>query len=186
MAFEMKLKHILAITTISAAVILLPACGTLNSMDRAQWALVQHPKRIVRYPANVGKAAGMIVGIPIGAILAFPSALIVNALPYDDETKAWSGLIPFVACYDICTIMIGGIPWCAFGWWGVKKPIKEPGDEWLERLPPGAYVVTENGEMIVGRTSTNTIIRNKRDTEANHGLESTSAPPTAGTLETHP
>ena len=157
-------------------------CGSLH---HAQRVLIEHPKRVVQYPSQAGNFIGTVIGFPVGLILMFPAALIADMLPLDDETKAWAGLYPYVICIDTVTVIVGGLPWCAFGWRGVEKPMNEPGDEWLESLPRGAYVVTENGEMIAGRTSTNSIIGKNRKNEAN-GRESTGAPPAAGTPETHP
>ena len=141
------------IALLAAASTLLSACGTI---DQAHWALIEHPKKTVRYPANVGKAVGMIAGIPIGIVLAIPSMIVANLVSDDDEVKAWSGLIPYVACYDVGTLAFGGIPWSIFGWWGVPKSESKAVVNTKARWPMGTYVETPTGSMVVGDSSSKT------------------------------
>ena len=153
-------KHSLIATLVLMATALLPGCATLNN---AHQTLIEHPKRTVRYPSHVGEAVGTIVGIPVGIVLMIPTMMVAHLLPLDEETKAWSGLYPFAACCDLGTIVVGGIPWCIVGWWGLPEPKPETEEERTAHLPRGTYVETENGWTIIGETPTNGIDRNSED-----------------------
>ena len=132
---------------------LLPACRSLGNADRT---LVEHPKKCVRYPANAGRAVGTVVGIPVGIVLALPTMAVYNFLPVDEETKGWSGIFPFVVCQQLGTVIIGGLPWCAFGWWGVPKSEPKAVANTKARWPMGTYVETPTGSMVVGDSSSKT------------------------------
>jgi hypothetical protein len=155
-----KSKHSLAASTVFIAAILFSGCTSLNN---AHMALIEHPKRTVKYPAHVGETVGTIVGIPVGIVLMIPTMIVANLLPLDEETKAWSGLYPFAACRDLGTIVIGGIPWCLVGWWGLPEPKPEADEERTCRLPRGSYVEDENGGMIVGEDQTTNITTSGKD-----------------------
>lgn len=100
-------------------VIVLPGCSSLHRGSRT---LVEHPKKIVKYPAYIGEAVGGIVGIPVTYAVMIPATLIVASLcPLNKDNDPRSYLHPFRDCIDTGTIIVGGIPWCAFGWWGVPK-----------------------------------------------------------------
>ena len=142
--------HSRAVIVLFSVAVLLSGCTSLNS---AHYALTGHPNRTVRYPSRVGEVAGIVVGVPVGVALALPSVVICNMLPLDDETQTWSAFYPFTACCDLGTIVVGGIPWCIFGRWGV--PISEPNKEVNNppQWPIGSYVETPTGSMIVGDPS---------------------------------
>ena len=131
----------------------LTACSSLQHADQT---LVEHPKKCVRYPANVGHAIGTVVGIPVGIVLALPTMAVYNFLPVDEETKGWSGIFPFIVCQQLGTVTIGGIPWCAFGWWGAHKFEPKAEVKTEARWPMGTYVETPAGSMVVGDPSSKT------------------------------
>ncbi len=106
-----RLKKYQLFICISLCVYLV-GCSTI---DKAHWELIEHPKKIVRYPSKTGELVGGIVGVPIAVVLVLPNAIICNVFPVDNETKAWAVFYPFIACYDIGTILFGGIPWLIFG-----------------------------------------------------------------------
>ena len=127
-----------------------------SSLQHADQTLVEHPKKCVRYPAKAGQAAGTVVGIPVGIVLALPTMVVYNFLPVDEETKGWSGIFPFVVCQQLGTVIIGGLPWCAFGWWGVPKSEPKAVANTKARWPMGTYVETPTGSMVVGDSSSKT------------------------------
>ena len=131
----------------------LPGCSSLQHADQT---LVEHPKKCVSYPAKAGQAAGTVVGIPVGIVLALPTMVVYNFLPVDEETKGWSGIFPFVVCQQLGTVIIGGLPWCAFGWWGVPKSEPKAVANTKARWPMGTYVETPTGSMVVGDSSSKT------------------------------
>ena len=143
----------LFVVLIFMATSLLPAC---SSLQNANQALVAHPKKCVRYPANAGQAVGTVVGIPVGIVLALPTMAVYHFLPVDEETKGWSGLFPFVVCQQLGTVIIGGIPWCGVGWWGVPESEPKEVVNTTARWPMGTYVETPDGSMIVGDASSKT------------------------------
>ena len=146
-------KGTLIVVLILILTSLLPAC---SSLQNANQTLVEHPKKCVRYPANVGHAIGTVVGIPVGIVLALPTMAVYNFLPVDEETKGWSGIFPFIVCQQLGTVTIGGIPWCAFGWWGAHKSEPKAEVNTESRWPMGTYVETPTGSMVVGDSSSKT------------------------------
>ncbi len=88
--------------------------------------LREHPKRVVRYPANAGQAVGTVVGIPLSIVL-LPVTVpyIYLATDRSFETGQFA-MVPWVVSQAVGIICVGGPPWLLFGWWGRTEPVEKP------------------------------------------------------------
>jgi hypothetical protein len=111
------------------SLIVLPSVGCVSSLQHAGKVLVKHPKGEVRYPAEVGGAAGAIVGVPVTFVLIpvmIPLAYCLSPFAKtreDAEYLMWLPTYPMFYCQSAGVILTGGVPYLLFGWWGVDKPV---------------------------------------------------------------
>ncbi|MBM4102842.1 MAG: hypothetical protein FJ263_02170 [Planctomycetes bacterium] len=108
---------------------MLHLAGCVSSLQHAGKVLVKHPKGEVRYPSQVGNAAGSIVGLPACFVLlpvTIPLAHCLLALDKSRENAErlmWLPTYPAFYCQSVGTILTGGVPYLLFGWWGVNEPV---------------------------------------------------------------
>lgn len=79
-----------------------------------------------------------------------------HALWGDSETASWAPIYPAVHCRNFGTVLVGGIPWLPFGWWGVPKSEPKAVVNTKARWPMGTYVETPAVSMVVGDPSSKT------------------------------
>ena len=150
---RMRRKWITALCLLCA---LSAGCATTHQV------LIEHPKRVVRYPAIAGEVVGEIAGIPV-AIVCLPATLLIAACNQDSEIARWAPLYPYSITRDAITTLIGGGPWLICGWWGVPKSELVEKIDVSPRWPRGTYVETPTGSIVVGDPSTQAGEPNEND-----------------------
>ena len=96
--------------------------------------LTEHPKGVVRHPARAGQNIGFVVGIPV--MIALLPVTYPIALANNTSGETWDVFIPALAVRDGGAILIGGLPWLAFGWWGDQTPRENIPTTRSSELPP--------------------------------------------------
>lgn len=127
-------KHSCLLCLVSA-LLMLWVSGCTTPLEKAHWKLVEHPRVLVSYPARLGSTAGQIIGFPFTVIMLPFSLTVGKKASADDAGKVWMGFYPFVACRDTGAILVGGVPWLFFGWWGNTEPISEMPETGLAKPP---------------------------------------------------
>ncbi|MFC1461337.1 hypothetical protein ACFLQR_02320 [Verrucomicrobiota bacterium] len=115
-----EMRMIRSTTVCTLMLLTLTGCASLN---RPVCELMEHPKRVVKYPSRVGNVCGSIVGVPVSVVL-LPVSYPVTIASGDTGEEGWGVYAPAVFCGDVGTILFGGVPWLGFGWWGNEQEPK--------------------------------------------------------------
>lgn len=103
----------------TALILCLTGCATTRSN------LIDNPNKAIRYPSNVGLAAGSIVGAPTTIVLLPVTGIIAEFTTGPLELPLVL-TYPFWACQNTGALIIGGIPWLVFGGWTDVNSEEQP------------------------------------------------------------